>query len=196
MDSTSRIGVDTGEVLVLTLARLEDAVDIGSGGVVLAADTVKDVLAKVLGVGAFGVACLEAENVAAHEVVPLLDLHVRAKGVGEYETSERVTALVSTVRVHLSSTVICLEVDLGLVNVADDLDVVRGLHELDTGESASGNETSAAAGLGAPGDGLALDVANDTVGLRRAPDAKVIKAREKAVWHSDCWFSVVELQRL
>lgn len=112
-----------------------------------------------------------------HILVPLLGLLVgslvRRPGVGEDETSERVTTLVSTMGVHLSSTVILLEVDLRLVKEANNLNVVRGLHELDTGNGTRRNETSTVAGLGAVSDGLSFDAADDTVGLRRTPDTPV-----------------------
>lgn len=60
-------GVGSREVLVLTLARLEGAVLGVVGGVVVAADTVVDVLTEVGSVGAVGVAGLEAELVSTDE---------------------------------------------------------------------------------------------------------------------------------
>ena len=63
------LGVSTGEVLVITLARLEGTVLGVVGSVVVATDTIVDVLAEVGSVGAVGVAGLEAEGVAAHEAV-------------------------------------------------------------------------------------------------------------------------------
>lgn len=108
-----------------------------------------------------GVACLQAEHSSAHEVVPLDDLLVGrsrtrrsirravcSESVREDEASERVTALIRTVRVllelprvrtrlkhvgshsksyHFSSVIRCVNVDLRLVNLTDDLNVVRGL---------------------------------------------------------------------
>ena len=56
-----------GEVLAITLARLKDAVDVGSGSVVCATNTVIDVLAVLGGVGASGVASFEAENISTHK---------------------------------------------------------------------------------------------------------------------------------
>jgi len=52
--------------------------------------------------------------------------------------------------VELSSKVISREVDVGLVDKTDDLDVVWGLHELNTLKGTSGDETSAVTGLRAP----------------------------------------------
>lgn len=109
--------------------------------------------------------------------MPLNDLGklglVRAKGVRVDETTERVSTLVSTVGVHLSSTIIRGHVDLGLVNVTNNLDIVGSLHKLDTSKGAGGNQASAAAGLGAPCNSLALRVANNRIGFRRSPNAKV-----------------------
>ena len=61
------LGVSSGEILVLALAGLEGAVLSVAGGVVVAADTVVDVLAEVGGVRAVGVAGLEAELVSTDE---------------------------------------------------------------------------------------------------------------------------------
>lgn len=67
MNSTRGISVDTREVLALALAGLEDTINVRSRGVVLAANTIEDVLAVVLSVGTSRVANLEAEHVATHE---------------------------------------------------------------------------------------------------------------------------------
>lgn len=67
MDSTTGIRIDTGEVLAFTLARLEDTINIGSRGIVLATNTIKDVLAVVGRVGTSGIAHLHTEDVAAHK---------------------------------------------------------------------------------------------------------------------------------
>lgn len=60
-------GVDTREVLVLALARLEDACLSVVGGVVRASDTVEDVLTVVGCVRLGGIADLDAERIATHE---------------------------------------------------------------------------------------------------------------------------------
>ena len=59
--------VNTREVLVVTLARLEGTVLRVVGGVVVATDTIVDVLAEVGSVGAVGVTRLEAELVSTDE---------------------------------------------------------------------------------------------------------------------------------
>ena len=75
--------------------------------------------------------------------------------------------------VKLSSTVTVLDVDLGLVDEANDLIVARGLDVLQTGDVTGGNDASTTALLGAPGDFLALSVGDRRVGLCGCPDAPV-----------------------
>ena len=62
-------------------------------------------------------------------------------------SARRTTHEVSTVGVKLSSTIVSLDVDLGLIDETDDLDVVGGLGELDTGEGTRGDKTSTVGGL-------------------------------------------------
>jgi len=151
------------------------------------------VLAEVGSVGAGRVASLEAEEVATNEVVPLEDLLglSATPGSGVDETTHRVATLqrpsgvlrrqrtkpdtheVSTVGVHLSSPVTLENVDEGLVNETNSLNVVRGPHPLDTLEGACGNETSAVTGLGAPGNHLALNVSDLSAVLGGTPQAEV-----------------------
>lgn len=75
--------------------------------------------------------------------------------------------------VQLSSRVIGFEVGLGLVNETDDLNIVWGLHELDTLESTTGDKTGAMTGFGTPRDGLALDLANGGGSSRRTPNTEI-----------------------
>jgi len=137
------------------------------------------VFAEVSCVGTSGVACFQAEGITAHEVVPFDDLRVRvcvsAEGVGVEETAHRVSAEISTVRIHLSSVVCRVDVHLCLVYEADDLDVVRCLHKLDTLQRALRDETCAMSRLSAPRNHLALRVSDEPIGIRRAPKTEVIK---------------------
>lgn len=177
LNGTSSVSVDTGEVLVFTEAALEDTILIGSGSIVLAADTVKDVLAEVSSVGTSRIASLEAENTSTHEVVPFDSLgEASTPGIGEEETTEWVTTLISTVGVEFSSRVISLDVDELLLDEASDLNVVGGLHELDTSEGTVWDTTSAITGLCAPGNALTLNVTDEGIGFRWAPEAEVIDA--------------------
>jgi hypothetical protein len=178
---TSGILVVSREVLVLSLAGLKGTLDVGGGSVVLAADTIVDVLAETGGIGASGVAGLETEGVASHEVVPFDDLGVLVlvstagrEGVGEEKTTKRVTTLVGAVRVHLTSRVVRFDVDLLLVNQTRDLDIVGGLHELNALESTGGDDTSTTARLCAPSNGLSLGITDNRVRFGSTPQAKVI----------------------
>jgi len=177
---TSGIGVDTWEVLVITEAAQEGTIDIGSGGIVLATNTIEDVLAVVSSVGTCGIASLEAEGSSTHEVVPFDGLDeattTGTEGLGEEEGTEGVTTLISTVRVEFSSRVIGGNVDELLLDETSDLDVVGGLHELETGDGTSGDDTGTIAGLCAPSDTLTLDVSDEGVGLVGTPEAEIINA--------------------
>jgi hypothetical protein len=176
-NDTISTSVDTWEVLVVTEAAQEDIVNIGGGGVVLAADTIKDVLAVVGGVSTCGVASLEAELTSTHKVVPFDGLlEVASPGVGEEEGTKGVSSLIGTVGVEFSSRVVRGNVNETLVDETSDLDVVGGLQELDTGQSTSGDDTSTIAGLCAPGDGFTLGVTDEAVWSRRTPEAEVVNA--------------------
>lgn len=80
---------------------------------------------------------------------------------------------VSAVGIELASVVVGVEVDLGLVDEADDHDVVVGGDVLDTEEGAVGHDTGAVALLGAPGDLVGLGLADGVVGLGGRPEAEV-----------------------
>jgi len=178
-DGSVGAGVDAREVLGFTLAGLEDVLLSVVGCVEGASDAVEDVLAVAGGVGAGRVADFEAELVGSHEVVPF-DTLDRFSGelVRVDDASHGVTAGISTMGVHLTSVITIDHVDLGLVDKADDLDVVGGLHELNTLQCAFGNETGAVTWLGAPGDHFTFDVADFVTRFGRCPEAEVFKAVE------------------
>jgi hypothetical protein len=135
------------------------------------------VLAVVGGVSTCGVASLEAESSSTHEVVPFDGLGVAVTpGVGEEESTERVTTLIGTVRVEFTSRVISGDVDELLLDEAGDLDVVGGLHELETSDGTLGDDTGTIARLCAPSDTLTLDVTDEGVWFRGTPEAEVINA--------------------
>lgn len=178
LDLTAGIGVDAWIILVVTLAGLESTVLSIIGGIVGTSDAVVDVLAETSGVRTSRVASLEAENVAAHEVVPFDDLLVSGvaairPGGGIEETTEGVTTEVGTVGVEFSSKVVGGKVDVGLVDETDDLDVVGGPHELNTLEGASRDETRSVTGLGAPGDFLLLRLTDSGGTGGRCPKAEI-----------------------
>ena len=76
--------------------------------------------------------------------------------------------------IKLSSAIVGSHVDLGLVNKANDLEIVRGLHELKTGDGTCGDDTSTTALLGAPSDLFALGVADGGIGDGRRPNAPIV----------------------
>ena len=88
----------------------------------------------------------------------------------------RYTHQVSTVRVHFTSIVVSAHVDLGLVDKTNDLDIIRGLHELNTLEGTTGNKTSAVLRLRAVSDSFAFSVSDDRVRVRRAPETEVCES--------------------
>ena len=175
---TARIGVDAGEILVGALARFERAVLGVVGGVVEASDTVVNVLTELGSIGTGRVTDLEAENITTHEIVPLDDLLVAGvvsirPTVRVYETTEGVTTEVSAVGVQLSSSVIFFEVDKGLVNESNDLEVVRGPHKLNALEGAGGDETRTVTGLGAPGNFFCFRLTDGGETLTGSPKAEI-----------------------
>jgi hypothetical protein len=178
------LSVDTGEVLVITKAGLESSVLGSVGGVVRAADTIKDVLAEVGGIGTSGVADLEAESIATHEVVPFNNLLVGvvgaiAESVREDETTKRISSQVSTVGIEFTTKIVRLDVDQGLIDETNNLDVIRSPHELHTLEGTSGDNTSSEFGVGAPCDFLSLSVSNQRVWLWGSPETEVVKRVEE-----------------
>ena len=135
-------------------------------------------LAEFCGIGASRVTGLETEDVAAHEVVPLDDLLIRVvvavRPSGRiHETPKRVTTKVGAVGIELSTGVTWLDVDETLVNETDDLDVVWGLHKLDTPEGTSGNETSATTRLGTPSNFLPFGIGDEGIDLVWCPETEI-----------------------
>ena len=79
-------------------------------------------------------------------------------------------------RVKLSSVIISLHVEHGLVEERDDLEVGWGTEELDTLDRTVGDETSAAAWLRAPSNFLGLGICNGRRTSSGCPDAPVCDA--------------------
>jgi len=166
--------VVAGIQLIIGIAGCECAVDSGvvGRGVVCTANSVIDMLAHSVSIGISGIACLEAEHIRAHEIMPLNDLGpasiVRSRRsssvcelLREDQPSKRVSSLICTVGIHLAAIVARLDVDLRLVDEAYNLDVRLGARELNTFESARWDETSASARLGTPSYHLAFDISDD-----------------------------------
>lgn len=81
--------------------------------------------------------------------------------------------LISSVRVHLTSSICGVDVDVSLVDGTSDENVGRGLKELNTGKGAGRHGTGTMTGLAAPSDSLSFLVTNERVGIRRTPKAEV-----------------------
>jgi len=176
-------GINTGEVLVLALARDEGSVLSSVGCVVGAADTVVDVLAELGSIRTGGVANLETELTATHEIVPFDDLLegvvvavVAGEAVRVDQASKRVTTQVGTMGIQFTTRVTVFDVNESLLDEADDLHIIGRPHELDTGEGALGYEPGTATRLGAPGNFLAFSIGDEGVGFARRPEAEVVEA--------------------
>ena len=76
--------------------------------------------------------------------------------------------------VKLTTEVIGGQVELGLVQERDNLNVRGETEKLDTGDGARRNDAGATARLRAPGDGLTLGVTDEGVGLGGTPDTPVV----------------------
>lgn len=75
--------------------------------------------------------------------------------------------------VQLATSVIGLQVQLGLIDETYDLDIVGSPHPLDTLESTPRNETSAVAWRGTPRDHLGFCVCHELVRGGRSPKTEV-----------------------
>lgn len=108
-------------------------------GIVQAPDTIIDMLAKSLRIRLSVITDFCAELVTAYEVSPVLSLLISrvvavvgGESVGIHKSSNGVTTAVLSSRVEFTSKITVLNVDLGLVKEAYDLDVPRALDELNT----------------------------------------------------------------
>jgi len=182
-DDTSGVGVHSWRILVITVT---DGILVGSvagWGNIVATHTIEDVVAVLGRVSNSGVTCLETKNVGTHEVVPLDHLLVAIvvtviawECVGVDKTSQGVSSLISAVGIHLASSILRVKVDVDLIDESGDLNVGRGLEELDASESSSWHHARPMAGLAAPGNGSSLGVTDSRVGNRGSPHTEIINA--------------------
>lgn len=178
--------INTGEELTVALAGLENVGGIRGGRIVRAPDTIVDMLAVVGGIRTTGVASLQAELTRAQKVVVFDGLDVVGgdsagcgEGVGEHQSTDRVSASIGAVGVKFPSSVGGIQVDQGLVDQSGDLDVIRGLDELYGGKRAFGDNAGTVARLGAPCNHYTLIICNQAVRFRRTPEAEIIDAIDK-----------------
>lgn len=168
--------VDAWVVGVLSVTGFESVVLGVVWGVECAADTVKHVFTVVGSIGFRRITGLEAESITAHKVSPFDDLNeLTGPDVRKDDTTHRVTTEISTVRVHFTSVVVSGHVNLGLVNEANDLDVVRGFQVLNTGDGFSRNKTCPATWVCTPGNHLAFYFANSLAWFWWSPEAEVTR---------------------
>lgn len=156
LNGTIRGSINSREVLNVSITRGKGSVLGIVGGVVRASDTVVDVLTVIGSIGACRVADFETEHTSTHEIVPFNNLFesgiVTAPRSRINQSTKRVAAKVGAVGVKLTAKVFRIQVDEGLVDEANNLDVSRGSHELNTLECARRDDPGATAGLGAPSD--------------------------------------------
>lgn len=172
---------------VISFAVFKGTVLGGVGGIERATNTIVDVFAKGSSIGLGVITGLGTEEVTTEEVGPvpaLLERTVVAavgrESVAVDETTDGVTTAVLPSGIELSTKVTVSNVQLGLVDEPNDLNVARTLDDLNTLQGTFRNKTGAAAFLGAPGNFFALAVTNGSVGVRRSEDAEVVNVVHKA----------------
>lgn len=89
----------------------------------------------VVRLGPVGIAQLDTKSRTVEKLVPALCLLVRGvvtrgKGFGIDQTTQGIPGQVGSVRVEFSPSIICHEVDLGLIDQSGDLDVRGCSHKL------------------------------------------------------------------
>lgn len=118
-----------------------------------------------------------AKLLCANERAPFVGLDSRASKSGrEDDTTDGVSVTICSVGIELSSCIASRNVDLGQVSNTGNLDKVRGLNEMDSGQGAIRDETGPVTSLSAPCDLKSLCLADGRVssGLRGGPKTKVI----------------------
>lgn len=183
-DGSRRIGRSgAGCDLVVRVADLEYAWLVGRGCVVAASFGVEPVLAqtraRVVGV----VAGFEAEDAGTDKVVPIDDLIVgvvvAGLEVGVNEGTESVATQIVSKRIHLTTRVTNLDVDVLAFVQANDFKVTRSVKDLDAGESARRDDPGAMALFRAPGDRGGFSVGYGRIRCRGSPEAEVINTVDK-----------------
>lgn len=167
--------------MVFTLARRESTVDglVVSRGVVCATNSVVDVLTELGSVRASGITSLVAENPSSDEVTPLNNLGISwaSRGVESarvHEGTERVSSLISSVRVFLTSSVIGLEVEGSLLDEPNGLDVSRCTGNLKSSDGSSRDQSGSELLGCTVGYHLPFNVPNDGVRFGSTPQAELL----------------------
>lgn len=105
----------------------------------------------------------ETELVVRHERHPLLVEHVLTRHVGRHVSSDRVSEVLGSVGVELSSVITVGDVDLGAVEESLNLDVEGGLDEVGGLDGSVRDQSGVVSGLGAVGNDDRLDVSDQRV---------------------------------
>jgi len=175
--------VDTREVLRFAIAGFEDIVLGIVGSIISAANTIEDMFAVMSSIGTSRVTSLETERVATDKVVPFNHLSVRvvatAKCVAVNESTQWVAPEICAMGIQFTSPVTSGNVELGLINETDNLDIIGRFHELKTCQCALGYQAGTVARLGAPRNHLSFMATNVRIGFSSAPQAKVVEAVEQ-----------------
>jgi len=174
--------------LIVSGARLKHAIPSIAWRVEPATLRVEYVFAEFIVVGAAGIAGLQTELIAPHKIVPFDNLKIGAvERLGEHDAAHRVSSQIRTVRIHLASCVAMDHIDHGLIHEPNDLEIIRSLGKLHSGDGARRNDTSSVARLCAPCDHLALYFSDCVSGFRGGPETEVIERVEQGGLTERLW---------
>lgn len=164
------------EGLVIACAGLENVVPRVGRGVEGASLGIINVLTVLGSVGTLRVASLQAELVVSNKVVPFNSLNEgSSERIGEKDTPQWIATIVSTMGVHFTACVTGRNVDFGLVDEPNNLNVVWAFDKLDSSESTVRNNARAVSWPCAPGYHLSFNFSYRLSGIGRRPETKVIE---------------------
>jgi len=165
-------------VLILALAAEENVVDVCVRDVGTAPDGVVRVPAETRRVRSLIVAELHAEHAGTHESVPHAahgDRSVGAReGVAKRERAHRVATVVLASRIELTTLVVLRDVEVLLVDEANNLDVAGRADEMRARDRACGDHACTVAASRAPRDFMVFGI-TDRATLWWTPEAEVLK---------------------
>lgn len=163
--------VDTHRDGVVAFALFICVGGVVGGHVPFATHKVVNVVAQFLGSGTF--AGTDAELGVGHEVGPFVVLHGVAERVAVQQSTNGVTFTVRSTVIKFTSLITLVDVNLGKVTYAGDLDIVGCLDEMNALEGTVGDNAGSTSGFGAPCYFVLFSV-TDVTGRRRSPEAEVL----------------------
>lgn len=83
--------------------------------------------------------------------------------IAVYQSAYRITQVIVSVRIELSSSIAVPEADICLIEGTDDLKIRGGAKDLGPGDRALRHNASSVTRLGAVGDDVGLNVADGTI---------------------------------